>query len=272
MAIKNQQLNIVYTSWNISTNLPVSGDQANHSIYISKDGSAFSSVTNSPTNLGYGEYSLLLTATEMNSNFIKITGESTTSNVVIIPIIIITESGILTDIKNNTITIDTIVDSIQVDTNSIESKIDTIDTVVDTIDTVVDSIQIDTNSIESKIDTIDTVVDSIQVDTNSIESKIDTIDTVVDTIDTVVDSIQVNTNRLDNLIENVSGDRFTSKALEQAPSSSSGGDATEANQLDIIDHLTDIKGTGFVKDTNSLTNLSSSSATNLSVDATIIQV
>ncbi len=39
----------------------------------------------------------------------------------------------------------------------------------------------------------------------------------VDTIDSVVDSIAVQTTRVDGLIENSSGDRFTAKALETAP-------------------------------------------------------
>jgi hypothetical protein len=57
-----------------------------------------------------------------------------------------------------------------------------LDTQLSTIDTVVDSIQVDTDSIETKIDTIDSVVDSIQVDTNSIETKIDTVDSVLDAL------------------------------------------------------------------------------------------
>jgi len=39
----------------------------------------------------------------------------------------------------------------------------------------------------------------------------------VDTIDSVVDGIAVQTTRVDGLIENSSGDRFTAKALETAP-------------------------------------------------------
>jgi len=69
-----------------------------------------------------------------------------------------------------------VVDNIEIDTTSIESK-------VDTVDTVVDRIEIDTTSIESKVNTIDTVVDRIEADTTSIESKVDTIDTNVDDIE-----------------------------------------------------------------------------------------
>jgi len=65
---------------------------------------------------------------------------------------------------------------------------------------------------------------------------------------------------LNELVENDGGvSRFTENALEQAPSGS-GGDATAANQTTIINHLTDVKGTGFVKDTDSLTDLAHTGA------------
>lgn len=64
----------------------------------------------------------------------------------------------------------------------------------------------------------------------------------------------VATALLNELVEDDSGvSRFTANALEQAPSA--GGDATAANQTTIINHLTDVKGTGFVKDTHSLTDI-----------------
>lgn len=75
---------------------------------------------------------------------------------------------------------------------------------------------------------------------------------------------------LNELIESDAGvSRFTANALEQSPSGS-GGDATLAKQNEIITDLDDIKGTGFVKDTNSLTNLSSGSTTNLSTEGETI--
>jgi hypothetical protein len=48
------------------------------------------------------------------------------------------------------------------------------------------------------------------------------LDTQLSTIDTVVDGIAVQTTRVDGLIEDSTGDRFTAKALEEAPSG--GGD------------------------------------------------
>lgn len=67
----------------------------------------------------------------------------------------------------------------------------------------------------------------------------------VATVDSVADSILVIANRLDSAMEaDGSVSRFTTNALEQAPSGG-GGDATASNQSTIITHLTDIKGSGF---------------------------
>jgi len=52
--------------------------------------------------------------------------------------------------------------------------------------------------------------------------------------------------------------------LEEA---AGGGDATLANQALILEDLEDVKGTGFVKDTNSLVNLSSATPINVTVEA-----
>jgi len=59
-----------------------------------------------------------------------------------------------TSIEGKVDTIDTVVDSIQVDTTSIEGKVDTIEGKVDTIDTVVDGIQTDVTSIDGKVDNV----------------------------------------------------------------------------------------------------------------------
>jgi len=57
---------------------------------------------------------------------------------------------------------------------------------------------------------------------------------------------------LNELIESDGGvSRYTENALEQAPSGT-GGDATAANQVLLLEDLVDIKGTAFVKDTHSL--------------------
>ncbi len=70
----------------------------------------------------------------------------------------------------------------------------------------------------------------------------------------------VATALLNELIESNAGvSRYTAASLAQAPSGS-GGDATAANQTLIITHLTDVKGTAFVKDTDSLIDLAHTGA------------
>jgi hypothetical protein len=59
--------------------------------------------------------------------------------------------------------------------------------------------------------------------------------------------VATQTTRVDGLIEDSSGDRYTAKALEEAPSGGGGGDATEAKQDEIIATLgtpADIDGGG----------------------------
>lgn len=87
------------------------------------------------------------------------------------------------------------------------------------------------------------------------------------TVDTVVDAIKVTTDKLDDTLEDDGGTyRFTENALEEAPS---GGDATAANQVLLLEDIADVKGTGFVKDTNSLVNVSARSTINWTIEATV---
>jgi hypothetical protein len=58
--------------------------------------------------------------------------------------------------------------------------------------------------------------------------------------------------------------------IDAAISSVAAGDATEAKQDTIITHLTDVKGTGFVKDTNSLTDLTPGSPIHVVAEQTNI--
>jgi hypothetical protein len=71
--------------------------------------------------------------------------------------------------------------------------ISTVDGKVDTIDTVVDTISADVTTIETKVDAVDAVVDSTSATVTSIDTK-------VDTIDTVVDSVKLNTGLIPALL------------------------------------------------------------------------
>lgn len=97
MAIRGVSLTITYTAWNTQTQAPETGDVANHTLRLCRDG-AESTPANSPsevdsTNLK-GEYKLTLTAAEMTCDFITIGGVSSTSNVIIAPVKITTEHGV----------------------------------------------------------------------------------------------------------------------------------------------------------------------------------
>lgn len=60
---------------------------------------------------------------------------------------------------------------------------------------------------------------------------------------------------LNELVESDGGvSRFTENSLEEAPSGT-GGDATAANQVLLLEDIVDMKGTGFVKDTDSMVDL-----------------
>ncbi len=99
------------------------------------------------------------------------------------------------------------------------------------------------------------------------QSSVDAID---DYVDTEVAAIKSVTDKLNTALE-LDGAvyRLTENALEQAPTAS-GGDATAANQTAIIAHLTDVKGTGFVKDSHSLVNLVPGASVNVTVEHTNI--
>lgn len=89
-------------------------------------------------------------------------------------------------------------------------------------------------------------------------SGLATHDGKLDTVDTNIDSILADTGELQTrlalMIEADGADwRFDATAISQAPAGGGGsGDASEANQLTIIDKLDEIQGTGFDTDTDSL--------------------
>jgi len=115
MAIKNQALTVTYFAWDTGNQVGKTGDAANHTMYVSIDGVAnavddTSSAEVDATNL-QGHYQVTLTAAEMNGDHIMLGGESSTSDIVIIPTSITTERG-------NLATVDTVVDSILLQTGT----------------------------------------------------------------------------------------------------------------------------------------------------------
>jgi len=72
-------------------------------------------------------------------------------------------------------------------------------------------------AVDTEVAAIKAKTDNLPADPAS-ETNVDANETKIDTIDTVVDAIKVVTDILNGLIEDVTGNRFTEKALEQAPS------------------------------------------------------
>jgi len=98
MALKNQGLTVTYTAINTTSGAQVTGDVGNHTLRVITDGSSAApanaateiDATNAP-----GEYKITLTAAEMNGDFVTLAGVSSSANVVIVPIKIATERGVL---------------------------------------------------------------------------------------------------------------------------------------------------------------------------------
>lgn len=127
---------------------------------------------------------------------------------------------------------------------------DTLETLSDQLDTA--QVDLD-NSDQYKAD-VSGLATVAELSTHN--DNLGIVDGKIDTIDTVVDAVKVETDKLNNMIEADGEDfRYTENALEQAPAGGGGGDASAENQTTIIDHLTDLKGTGFVKDTDSMVDL-----------------
>lgn len=96
MAIKNQALVVVFQVWDTSTDSPKTGDNNNLTLRLVQDGSIVTP-TNSSSEISStylpGLYKITLTASEMNYSSITLGGKSTTLNVIVYPVNIITEIG-----------------------------------------------------------------------------------------------------------------------------------------------------------------------------------
>lgn len=106
MAIKGQPINVTLTAIDASTGKRKTGDSANISVYLVKDGTAAArndataisetDATNCP-----GEYTVELDATDMNANTVVVTGKSSTANIEIVPVKIVTEIGKIASMQGN---------------------------------------------------------------------------------------------------------------------------------------------------------------------------
>jgi len=97
MAIKRQALpGVCYTAWDANANAGKTGDAANHTLRLVRDGTE-SIPTNSPSEVDSvncpGLYQINLTSEEMNCNMITISGKSSSTAVSIIPVEITTSAS-----------------------------------------------------------------------------------------------------------------------------------------------------------------------------------
>jgi len=94
MAIKNQAITVQFTAWDTSNNVGKTGDEAQFTLKVVTDGTA-ATATNSPAEVDAtncpGLYKVVLTAAEMNGDFVTLAGKSSTGNISIIPIHMPTE-------------------------------------------------------------------------------------------------------------------------------------------------------------------------------------
>ncbi len=102
MALKSQPLTVQYVAWNTTTNQPAVGDSANHAITCVGDGASFrpgGSTPTSPAEISSaaipGVYKIALAGSEMAYNLVTVGGKSSTSGVVLIPVTLATERGVL---------------------------------------------------------------------------------------------------------------------------------------------------------------------------------
>jgi len=89
MASKGIGFNATVYAMDSATGLPETGDLANISLFVSKDGAAGIAATNAEFELSAtnnkGQYGVLLTNTEADANKVEVSGVSTTSGIVIFP-------------------------------------------------------------------------------------------------------------------------------------------------------------------------------------------
>jgi len=121
------------------------------------------------------------------------------------------KDSIITEVNANETkidTVDTVVDAIKAKTDNLpadpasETNVDANETKIDTVDTVVDAIKAKTDNLpaapatEAKQDTIDTVVDGIQTDLSNATDGLGALKTLIDAVDTIVDAIKAKTDNL----------------------------------------------------------------------------
>lgn len=126
MAIKGVSITITYRAWNTDEQDWQTGDAANHTIYVAKDGVP-AAATNAPvevdaTNMP-GEYKLVLTDAEMTANVVTVSGVSSTADVKIFGVQIVTEQAILSSAEAAAIAAESAASAAAADAATIAGKL-----------------------------------------------------------------------------------------------------------------------------------------------------
>ena len=136
-------------------------DASNLTLKVSKDGAANAAASNTPTEIGYGLYSLELTASECSADLVCVSGVSSTSGVSISPIIATTEAQAIPYAAAGAASGLALTSSV----SAVETKVDTVDSNVDAVKVVTDALPdsgaLSSLATASALATVDTVVDSI---------------------------------------------------------------------------------------------------------------
>jgi hypothetical protein len=95
--IRGQSYRVGFVAWDLANNAPKTGDTANITVRIRKDGGALTAATNNPVEVDAtnapGLYEIELTASEMDANTIQVVPKSTTANTYCQAVTILTERG-----------------------------------------------------------------------------------------------------------------------------------------------------------------------------------
>ena len=100
----------------------------------------------------------------------------------------------LDTIEDKVDTVDTVVDGIVTNVAAVKTELDTVDGKINTLDTVVDSIKTELDTVDGKVNTLDTVTGSIKTELDTVDGKVDTIDTNVDSIKGTIEGLALQIN------------------------------------------------------------------------------
>ena len=234
---------------------------------VTRDGGTTNAATNiasAPSHEGNGVYEINLTGSEMNHDEIMIVLVPSSADVVPESISIVTEptpsdilevqqtavSGVADFRASGFSTFNPAVDQVTVATNNDKTGYTLTQTFPTNfadlaITATTGKVTVGTNDDKTGYSISGTLTTLDALDTQQ-DAQHSTTQSALTTVDTEVGQIKAKTDQLTFTVAN----QVDANAL-----TGGGGDATAANQTSIINHLTDVKGTGFAKDTHSLTDI-----------------